>query len=283
MNIKLATKYGFCYGVQRAIDIVEQHPYSTTYGPLIHNKLENKRLEKNFNINLVNNLKDLPKNETIVIRTHGIEKNDLKKLHKNNSNIIDTTCPFVSKPQEIVEEMSKENYNIIIFGDKSHPEIKGVVSYALDQDKIFIVSSLEDIKKLKLSNKIAIVSQTTKKIEDFISIINYLTLHFKEVRVFNTICNATLENQEATDKLSKESDIVIIIGGKNSSNTKQLFNISKINCNDSFLIESKEDIDNSWFINKKECGITAGASTPNWIIEDVNIYIKNITFKEEEK
>lgn len=276
MEIKLAEKYGFCYGVQRAIDIVEEHPYSTTYGPLIHNQLENKRLKNEFNVNLVDKLEDLPKNETVVIRTHGIEKEDLNKLKSNKTHIIDTTCPFVSKPQEIIEAMSKEGYSIIVFGDKLHPEIKGVVSYASDKDKVFIASSIEEVKELKNLKKIAIISQTTKKIEDFISIVNYLILSHKEVRVFNTICNATLENQEATDILSKECDIVIIIGGKSSSNTKQLLYISKKNCEDSFLIESEKDIDNAWFDNKKICGITAGASTPNWIITNVKSYIEKL-------
>lgn len=276
ITIKLASKYGFCYGVQRAIDIVEDHPSSTTYGPLIHNQLENDRLKRDFNVDLINELQDLPKDKTIIIRTHGIEKNDLKILKDNGSNIIDTTCPFVSKPQKIIEDMSKDNYDIIIFGDKPHPEIKGVMSYALDQDKIFIASSIEDIKNIKISNKIAIISQTTKKVEDFISIVNYLILKHKEVRVFNTICNATLENQEAVNNLSKECDIIIIIGGKSSSNTKQLLFIAKKNCEDSFLIESSKDIDNNWFNNKKNCGITAGASTPNWIIEDVKSYIEKL-------
>ena len=119
------------------------------------------------------------------------------------------------------------------------------------------------------ANKIAVVSQTTRKVSEFLEITSYLITRFKEVRVFNTICNATFENQDAARELAKEADIVIVIGGKNSSNTKQLHSICKEYCKDSFLVESEKDLDSSWFVGKTLCGVTAGASTPDWIIEKI--------------
>jgi 4-hydroxy-3-methylbut-2-enyl diphosphate reductase len=163
--------------------------------------------------------------------------------------------------------MSKEGYDIVIFGDENHPEVKGVKSYA--KGPVYVILHADELEKIKLGSKVAVVSQTTRKAEEFATIVSSLTMRHKEVRVFNTICNATLENQEATRTLSKEADIMIIIGGKNSSNTKQLLNISKEYCNDSFLIESERELEKSWFEDKKLCGIGAGASTPDWIINKI--------------
>ena len=166
--------------------------------------------------------------------------------------------------------MSAEEYSIVIFGDKDHPEVLGVQSYAKDQDDVFVILEPEDLKKIKFKySKIATIAQTTKKKEKYLEIVNTLIPKNKEVRVFNTICDATFENQDAARELSKEVDIMIVIGGKNSSNTKQLLNISKENCIDSYLLEDERELDPQWFKDKKLCGITAGASTPDWVIQKV--------------
>jgi 4-hydroxy-3-methylbut-2-enyl diphosphate reductase len=277
MKIKLAQSYGFCYGVKRAIEIAEQHPGSKTYGPLIHNKDEINRLKENYNIGLAENLQDAEDTKTIVIRTHGIPKNELKTLKRNNHKMINATCPYVTKPQQIVESMSKEDYSVVIFGDKNHPEIKGVYSYG-DTENTFIVNTPQDIEFKKLKSKVAVVAQTTRKPKDFMAIVEVLVGRIKEVRVFNTICNAPFENQDAAAELAREADIMIVIGGKHSSNTKQLHSICKQYCEDSFLIENEKELKIEWFKDKNLCGISAGASTPDWIVQNV---IKNIKiFKE---
>jgi len=277
MKIKLAESYGFCYGVKRAIEIAEQHPGSKTYGPLIHNKDEINRLKENYNIGLAENLKDAEDTKTIVIRTHGIPKNELKTLKRNNHKMINATCPYVTKPQQIVESMTKEDYSVVIFGDKNHPEIKGVYSYG-DTENTFIVNTPQDIEFEKLKSKVAVVAQTTRKPKDFIEIVEVLVGRIKEVRVFNTICNATFENQDAAAELAREADVMIVIGGKHSSNTKQLHSICKEYCEDSYLIENEIELKIEWFKDKNLCGISAGASTPDWIVQNV---IKNIKiFKE---
>ena len=270
MKVKLASNYGFCFGVKRAIKIAEDYKNSSTMGPLIHNQDEINRLRNDFNVGLYTNLSDVKDSDTVIIRTHGIPKDDLKNLRAQKAKIINATCPFVTTPQQIVKKMSKEGYSILIFGDADHPEVKGVQSYGEDQNDVHIILEPSDIDNLNFrNNKIATVAQTTKKKEKYLEIVNALILKNKEVRVFNTICDATFENQDAARDLSKEVDVMIVIGGKNSSNTKQLHSICLENCADSYLIENETELQNSWFLNKKLCGITAGASTPDWIIQQV--------------
>jgi len=267
MKIELAESYGFCFGVKRAIKIAEENKDSSTYGPLIHNSKEISRLEKDFKVGLTEDYTTFNAGDKAIVRTHGIQKNELADLKKDGVDVIDATCPYVTKPQQICQEMSESGYDVVIFGDEAHPEIKGVKSYATHGARV--VTCADALKDMKFKDKIALVAQTTRRVEDYMEIASYLIPRHKEVRVFNTICNATFENQEAVRKISNQADIMIIIGGKNSSNTKQLFSISHDDCQDSYHIEDENDIDFSWFKDKKFCGISAGASTPDWIIQNV--------------
>jgi 4-hydroxy-3-methylbut-2-enyl diphosphate reductase len=275
MKIEKARSYGFCFGVKRAVEIAEESKDAVTLGPLIHNPLEIERLYKNYNVKYIDSIEDIDENiKRVIVRTHGIPKNKLKKLKEKNIEIIDATCPFVKKPQEIVEEMSAKGYDIVIFGDKNHPEIKGVMSYST-HNRVYVVLTSEELKNIKLKEHIATVAQTTRKISDYLKITDYLIKNYKEVRVFNTICNATFENQDAVKDLAKKADIMIIIGGKNSSNTKQLYNIAKEFC-EAYLVESEEELKKEWFEGKAHCGISAGASTPEWLVEKIISRIKEM-------
>ena len=267
MKIELAENYGFCFGVKRAIKIAEENQNASTYGPLIHNSKEIARLDKDFKVGLVEDFNRFKAGDKAIVRTHGIVKSELAQLKANGVDVVDATCPYVTKPQEIAQEMSEANYDVVIFGDEKHPEIKGVKSYATNGAKV--VGNVEELKGMKFREKIALIAQTTRKVENYLSIANYLIQNYKEVRVFNTICNATFENQDAIRSLSKKADVMIIIGGKNSSNTKQLFSISKDHCSNSYHIEDENDLKTSWFNAKEFCGISAGASTPDWIIQNV--------------
>ena len=267
MKIKLAENYGFCFGVKRAIKIAEENRDSATYGPLIHNSKEIARLQSDFKVGLVEDFTTFKKGDKAIVRTHGIVKEELTALHNAGVDIIDATCPFVTKPQEIAQEMSDAGYDVVIFGDESHPEIRGVKSYATNG--AIVITSIKELKNLKLREKIALISQTTRKVEDYLEISNYLIPRYKEVRVFNTICNATYENQLAVRDLSELADVMIIIGGKNSSNTKELFSIAQEKCHYCYHIEDENELDYAWFENKEFCGVSAGASTPSWIIENV--------------
>lgn len=274
MKIELAENYGFCFGVKRAIKIAEENQNAATYGPLIHNSKEIARLDKDFKVGLVEDFNTFKAGDKAIVRTHGIVKSELAQLKANGVDVVDATCPYVTKPQEIAQEMSEAGYDVVIFGDEEHPEIKGVKSYAANGAKV--VTNVEELKSLKLREKIALIAQTTRKVENYMSIANYLIKRYKEVRVFNTICNATFENQDAIRTLSKKADVMIIIGGKNSSNTKQLFSISQDHCKESYHIEDEHDIDIAWFNEKNLCGISAGASTPDWIIQNVINSIKKV-------
>ena len=225
MRIELASSYGFCFGVKRAIKIAENAKDAVTIGPIIHNNDEINRLNKNFNVKTLEGIDEINGAKKAIIRTHGITKGDLAELKKSDIKVIDATCPFVTKPQQICEKMSKEGYDIVIFGDENHPEIKGVKSYAVG--KVFVVLDEGELAGVKFAQKVAVISQTTRKVEKFMQIVNFLMLRVKEVRVFNTICNATFENQEAVKNLAAKADAMVIVGGKNSSNTKQLYLISK--------------------------------------------------------
>ncbi|WP_072679852.1 4-hydroxy-3-methylbut-2-enyl diphosphate reductase [Arcobacter sp. LA11] len=270
MKVRLASSYGFCFGVKRAIKIAEGYQDSATMGPLIHNQNEIDRLKNDYNVGLYNNLTDVKPDDTVIIRTHGIPKDDLKNLRQKDAKVINATCPFVTTPQQIVKKMSEKDYSIVIFGDEEHPEVKGVKSYGKNQDDVHVVLTPKDLDKVSFKyDKVATIAQTTKKKEVYLEIVNNLILKNKEVRVFNTICDATFENQDAARELSKEVDIMVVIGGKNSSNTKQLHSICLESCKNSYLIENSSELDSSWFKNKTLCGITAGASTPDWIIQQV--------------
>jgi 4-hydroxy-3-methylbut-2-enyl diphosphate reductase len=275
MIIELASSYGFCFGVKRAIKIAEDNPNSTTYGPLIHNQDEINRLDTKYNIGVANHLSEIKPNSSVVIRTHGIPKNEFFALKSQKNKIIDATCPYVTTPQQIVERMSGEGYDVVIFGDKEHPEIKSVMSYTNELSKVFVVLEPIELENCHLGHKVAVVSQTTRKPEDFVQITSKLITICKEVRVFNTICNATFENQDAASKLAGKSDVMIIVGGKHSSNTKQLHAICKSNCEDSYLIENSDELLAEWFMGKLKCGITAGASTPDWVVQNVIEKIKS--------
>ena len=273
MKVQLASSYGFCFGVKRAIKIAQEHKNSSTIGPLIHNQKEIDRLKKDFNVGLYSTIDEAKKEDTVIIRTHGIPKNDLLNLKNKDIKVINATCPFVTTPQQIVKDMTAQRYSIVIFGDEEHPEVKGIKSYGED---VKVVLESDDLKDLIFKyDKIATIAQTTKQKEKYLEIVNSLILKYKEVRVFNTICDATFENQAAARELSSKVDIMIVIGGKNSSNTKQLFQIASEHT-ESYHIEDEKELKHNWFIGKNSCGVTAGASTPDWIIEKVIDFIELI-------
>lgn len=274
MEIRLAKNLGFCFGVKRAINIAEQHENTPTLGPLIHNTKEIDRLKADYGVDVLEDTDGVKDGSAVIVRTHGIQKHKRELLRKKSVDIIDATCPYVTKPQQICEDMSQKGYQIVIYGDVNHPEVKGVMSYS--KELPIVVMSKEEIDLGRLSQKIALVSQTTKKISGFLEIANFLIQNSPEVRVFNTICNATTQNQDAARELSKDADIMIVVGGKNSSNTKQLLYICQEYTN-AHLVEDESEIEQKWFRDVKLCGITAGASTPDWIIQKIVDKIGTLT------
>ncbi|MBN1326446.1 MAG: 4-hydroxy-3-methylbut-2-enyl diphosphate reductase [Candidatus Cloacimonetes bacterium] len=267
MIIRIAKNSGFCFGVKRAIKIAleaaEENHEINTLGPIIHNpqmveKLEEKGIKSIDDIKLV-------RGKPVIIRSHGVEKSILEKLRQNGTEIINATCPYVSKTQQYAAKLSKDGYQVIIMGNQDHPEVIALKSYV--EGEAIIVSDEKDLPDKKLS-RVGIISQTTRNIKDLQNLVNVLLPRCSEMLVINTICNATMIRQNSTLKLAKESDVMIVIGGKNSSNTKMLAKISE-NFVETFHIETASELNADWFRNKTKIGITAGASTPDWIIVEV--------------
>jgi len=269
MNIKLAKNYGFCFGVKRAIGIAKRiEGKANSLGPLIHNPqvidyLKKKGITAKDSLGKINKKK-------VIIRAHGIPDSVLKKLKKKKCKIIDATCPFVKKAQHIAKMSEKQGYQVILIGEKSHPEVKGIIG---NLRKKIVIEHIDDVKKLKKHRKIAIISQTTQSKAKVDSIVKELRKKSQEVKVFDTICNATAERQLAAINLARYSDLMIVIGGKNSANTKQLARLCST-ITKTKHIESASDLKKPWFKGIKQVGITAGASTPNYVVKKVIEKIK---------
>ena len=278
VKITIAESAGFCFGVKRAIDLVQdiasKNDKVYTFGPLIHNPQEIQRLEKE-NIKVVEDFSKIEKG-VLVLRTHGIQLNIYEKLlTKKNIELVDATCPFVKRAQDIVKELSKDNNTkqIIIVGEKRHPEVVALVSYG--KEKCLIVEDKKDVKNVKKTDIIYVVSQTTQSPRNFDRIVEEIS-KISKVKVFNTICRATFDRQSSAKKLAKEVDVMIVIGGKNSGNTTRLYQICS-NITKTYHIETVDEIEKSWFKNMDKIGITAGASTPDWIINNIERRIEELT------
>ncbi|MCK4776997.1 MAG: 4-hydroxy-3-methylbut-2-enyl diphosphate reductase [Actinomycetia bacterium] len=271
MKIITAKKAGYCYGVERALKLVERELKKNnkqiyTLGPLIHNpqvvkELEGKGVKSLLSIDKV-------KKGTVIIRSHGVDPQTLKKAKEKGLNIIDATCPFVKKAQKCVQRLAREKYDVFIIGEKDHPEVKGL--YAYSDNRGTIIENVEDVKKIdKNLRKIGLVVQTTQTVWKLQEIVKILLTRTFEIKIFNTICHATFERQKEAKKLAKKVDVMIVVGGKNSANTKRLLQICKESNKNSFHIESEKDLKKSWFKKDSSVGVTAGASTPIRITEKV--------------
>ncbi|OPF51653.1 4-hydroxy-3-methylbut-2-enyl diphosphate reductase [Clostridium baratii] len=286
-KVILAENAGFCFGVQRAvetsIDIKKKYNKKIyTLGPLIHNSDVVSFLEQN-DIYAIDyeNINDLQEGDVVIIRSHGIPEAVFNDLKSRGLEVIDATCPFVTNIQKKVKKYSKEGYNIIIVGDENHPEVIGINGWC--DNKATITKNGEFNKEL--SNKICAVSQTTEKKENWDKTLDAIDDGTREVLSFNTICSATEVRQKSADDLSKEVDAMIVIGGKNSSNTTKLYEIAKHNCENTIHIENSNELPKEYINNKnfKKIGITAGASTPDWIIREViNIMQDEKNFNDEQ-
>ena len=282
MEIIIANHAGFCFGVKRAVNMAtdELDNDKTEFyslGPLIHNQQAVKGLE-NRGLHAVDRIDDL-KDKKIIIRSHGVGKDIVSKMHDNNTNIIDSTCPYVKSVHNRVEDFEKQGYNIVIIGDANHPEVVGINGWC--NYNAFIVNSIEDVDRLPQLDKICVVSQTTNTKEKFDIISKALIEKGNEVKIFNTICNATNQRQQSCEELSKMVDAMIIIGGYHSSNTRKLAEVAKKHCKNVYHIEIANELPLNDLSKFKKIGITAGASTPDWIIKEVIETMDSINNNEE--
>ena len=277
MNVELAKTAGFCFGVKRAVDTVYQQIEQYrgekifTYGPIIHNE----EVIKDLRSHGVEVLKDEEELKTadadvVVIRSHGVAKYIYDILEERVITCVDATCPFVKKIHKIVAEKSAEGSYIVIVGNGEHPEVQGIRGWAGEQ--VTVVQTQEDAERFELPDKdqkVCIVAQTTFNYNKFKELVEIISKKRYDIVVLNTICNATKERQTEARQIAARVDAMVVIGDKRSSNTQKLFEICKEECLNTYYIQTLDDLDINQLRSVESVGITAGASTPNKIIEEV--------------
>ncbi|PKN37810.1 MAG: 4-hydroxy-3-methylbut-2-enyl diphosphate reductase [Deltaproteobacteria bacterium HGW-Deltaproteobacteria-2] len=274
MEIKLAKTAGFCMGVRRAVDIVldiAQHETSRriyTYGPLIHNP-QTIELLKNRGVKPIENIEEIKdkENAILIIRAHGIAPAERKKIKESGIKIVDATCPKVGYVQSIIKKHAALDYTVVIVGDKEHPEVDGLLGYTGGRG--IIISSLDEVDELSSIDKVCVVAQTTQDSENYSKIVEKIKNAYPHAIVFNTICSSTEKRQAEVIAMASEMDAMFIVGGKNSANTRRLADLAQKQQTPSFHIETPAEMENINFIPYNRIGVSAGASTPNWIIDRV--------------
>lgn len=282
IKIKVAKEAGFCFGVERAVSLMEktleknQEPVYC-WGDLIHNPSVMKQLEGK-GLRIIKDLRDFQENSVFVVKSHGIALADLDFVKKKTTKIVNTTCPFVIKAQHCAKEFKKRGLKVVIIGDREHVEVKGIKSRA--NDNAFVVSSLAELEEIKnkLTGKIGVICQTTQKKSKLEEIVKALEKLGFELEIKNTICSNTTKKQQEVKNLSSEIDLLIVIGGLHSSNTTKLAEIGRTKEIKTYHIEKASDISQEWFLDKTKVFLTAGASTPSNEIIEAKKIIKNFDF-----
>ena len=284
MNFQIAPHAGFCFGVKMAIQKGEElvrsgHVPIATLGPLIHNPQEVKRLES-LGIYAKDSFEEI-KEKIVLIRTHGVAPSVYEEAEKRGLELYDCTCPFVNKVQKIAHEHSQNGYLVLILGNRNHPEVQGILGWAGNKGIAF--QEITELKETALKGcKVCLVAQTTENPERFSKAVQALEQYeLEELAVFNTICSATRERQSAALELARTVDLMLVVGGLNSANTQKLANICRQNGCRTEHIESADEIDLHWFDDVKNVGITAGASTPDWIIREVTLEMEELMTMEQ--
>lgn len=279
MEVKIAKNAGFCFGVKRAMkmawdELEKSNDGIYALGPLIHNKQAVLKYEEN-GLKTINEVNDVPTSNRMIIRSHGVGESVYIESDKKGLNVIDTTCPFVKKIHEIAKNYYSKGYKVIVIGDYKHPEVIGINGWC--NNEAIIIKTIEDLENVELekSNKYCIVAQTTINVDLYNKIVKALSDKLEEVVFNNTICSATKVRQEAAKEISKEVDMMIVVGGKHSSNTQKLVQIC-MEYVPTLAIETVDELNEEDFKNYNTIGLTAGASTPDWIIEEVINYIESL-------
>lgn len=277
-EVTLAKTAGFCFGVQRAVEMAyteaEKGKRVYTLGPIIHNEEVVADLEKKGVVVIgEEELRDAGRDfsgSTVVIRSHGVSEEVYGLLKEKNCEIVDSTCPFVKKIHTTVRKYAAQGYDIVIVGSREHPEVQGILGWCLSRGTA--LETEEQIDSFEPENpekKVCVVAQTTFNYKKFKDLVEIISKKGYDIIAVNTICNATAERQKEASELASHSDAMIVIGGKNSSNSRKLFEISKNQCENTYFIQTLEDLDMESIRSSSSLGITAGASTPKNIIQEV--------------
>ena len=278
MEILIADEYGFCFGVERAVEMVEEALQTgdtvRTLGPLIHNDQEMARLATH-GVSTINAPVQIQRGETAVIRAHGVTPQIEAELREKASKVVDATCPFVTKVQKLAARAAAQNRHVIVVGNPEHPEMIGVFGYAPEHS--FIVRDAAEVAALPRLRNPLVVSQTTIKLQNFYDVAEAVKAKADgETQIVNTICSATRDRQDAARALAGEVEAFYIIGGRHSSNSRKLLAVCKEQCEKSFLIETEDEINPDDLRGVERVGLTAGASTPNWLIEKIGKRLEEI-------
>ena len=282
-ELTIAKSAGFCFGVTRAVNMVyeaieKENVPIYTYGPIIHYDEVVKDMVKN-GVTVINDLEELSSHEKggMIIRSHGISKAEYDRIKNCGFEVLNATCPFVSKIHRYVEDYSSKGYDIIIVGSPKHPEVCGIKGWADEKCHVTIINSPEDAENYMKNStkKLCIVSQTTFNYNKFQDIVEIIAKKGYDITVLNTICNATEVRQTEARKVAQCSDVMIVIGDRHSSNTQKLFEICKNECKNTYYIQTSDEMDYTQIRSNNNVGITAGASTPNNIIEEVSKNVRN--------
>ncbi len=271
MNIRKAVHAGYCWGVERALDIVTETAAANpgqpvrTLGPIIHNPHVVQSLEQQGVIS-VNALEEMSAG-TVIIRTHGVPPETYEQAKTTGLNVVDATCPLVTLVQSKAKQLVHEGYHLVIFGNPKHPEVIGTIGHA--GGKATVIERPEDVAHLQLPKRVGVVVQTTQETELLAELLSHLAPRCKEIKIFNTICNPTIERQEAARELARQVEVVVVVGGKNSSNTRHLAEVCREEGATAYHIEDAAELDPAWVAGVANVGVTAGASTPGWLMDQV--------------
>lgn len=268
-EIILAEKAGFCFGVKRAIETAFKAAAGGRVfclGPLIHNPQEVDRLRQ-AGVETVSDLSTLGPGDSVIIRSHGVPPSVLEEAQQRGLKVIDLTCPFVSKAQRHAALLRQEGFQVVVVGEKAHPEVHSIMGYA--GEKAVVIESPEEVGSVRLGPRIGVVAQTTQAYSNFSKIVLELLSLSKELRIFNTICYSTAERQDAARTLAGKVDVMIVVGGRNSANTTRLVSLCQAGGKPTYHIEIAAEIKPEWVQDARCVGVTAGASTPDWVIDDV--------------
>ncbi len=278
MQVLLANEYGFCFGVERAVEMVEEAVNAgdtvRALGPLIHNEQEMQRLAHE-GVTTISDPIQIGRLETAVIRAHGVTPEVQKELEELAAKVVDATCPFVTRVQKLAARAAAADRHVIVVGSPDHPEMIGVKGYA--PNHAFVIKDETEVASLPRLRNPLIVAQTTIKVKTFFDTAEAVRAKTDDnVQIINTICSATKDRQEAARALAGMVDAFYIIGGRHSSNSVKLLGVCKEQCEKSFLIETEEEINDADLDGVKTVGVTAGASTPNWLIDKIVKHLESI-------
>ncbi|MCA1634572.1 MAG: 4-hydroxy-3-methylbut-2-enyl diphosphate reductase [Acidobacteria bacterium] len=283
MQVLLAEEYGFCFGVERAVEMVEEALAGgatvRTLGPLIHNTQETERLEAE-GVRTIATPGEVERDVTAVIRAHGVTPQVQRDLEARASKVVDATCPFVTKVQKLAERAAEQGRDVVVVGNPDHPEMIGVVGYAPANS--YVVRDASEVAALPWLHAPLVVSQTTLKLNTFLEAAEAVRARSDaEPQIVNTICSATRDRQDAARALAGHVEVFYIIGGKHSSNSIKLLAVCREQCERSYLIETPEEINPEDIGGAARVGVTAGASTPDWLIKQVVARLREIGARQE--